>query len=97
MKASTHHRLAPTLKDKVPDSFVPDGVKSIYEIVICGLSEEVIAEAMKRGILAAAHAQGIIEISAGNYGESLDRSSSTYMRYLAITLIQNNRCGLRCR
>jgi len=39
MKASTHHRLAPTLKDKIPDSFVPDGVKSIYEIVICGLSE----------------------------------------------------------
>ena len=54
-----------------PDSFVPDGVKSIYEIVICGLSEEVIAEAMKRGILAAAHAQGIIEISAGNYGGEL--------------------------
>lgn len=71
MKASTHHRLAPTLKDKIPDSFVPDGVKSIYEIVICGLSEEVIAEAMKRGMLAAAHAKGIVEISAGNYGGEL--------------------------
>jgi formylmethanofuran--tetrahydromethanopterin N-formyltransferase len=71
MKASTHQRLAPTLKDKVPDSLVPEGVRSIYEIVICGLSEEVIAEAMKRGMLAATHAQGIRGISAGNYGGEL--------------------------
>jgi formylmethanofuran--tetrahydromethanopterin N-formyltransferase len=71
MKASTHHRLAPTLKDKIPDSYVPDGVKAIYEIVICGASEEVIAEAMKRGMLAATHADGILGISAGNYGGEL--------------------------
>ncbi len=71
MKASTHHRLAPTLREKVPDSFVPEGVKSIYEIVICGLNEEAIAEAMKRGMLAAAHALGIKTISAGNYGGEL--------------------------
>ncbi len=71
MKASTHHRLAPSLRDKVPDSFVPEGVKSIYEIVICGLSEAVIAEAMKRGMLAATHASGVMTISAGNYGGEL--------------------------
>lgn len=71
MKASTHHRLAPTLKDKVPDSYVPDGVKCIYEIIVCGLSEEVIAEAMKRGMLAAARASGVRGISAGNYGGKL--------------------------
>jgi formylmethanofuran--tetrahydromethanopterin N-formyltransferase len=55
----------------MPDSFVPDGVKSIYEIVICGLDEGVIAEAMKQGMHAAAHAQGIKSISAGNYGGEL--------------------------
>ncbi len=71
MKASTHHRLAPTLREKVPDSFVPEGVKAIYEIVICGLSEKVIAEAMKRGMLAATNAPGIMTISAGNYGGEL--------------------------
>jgi formylmethanofuran--tetrahydromethanopterin N-formyltransferase len=71
MKASTHHRLAPTLKDKIPDSYVPDGVKSIYEIVICGLDEGVIAESMKRGMFAATHAEGIKGISAGNYGGKL--------------------------
>ncbi|MGZ4901649.1 MAG: formylmethanofuran--tetrahydromethanopterin N-formyltransferase [Halobacteriota archaeon] len=71
MKASTHHRLAPTLREKIPDSFVPEGVKAIYEIVICGLSEEVIAEAMKRGMLAATNAPGIVTISAGNYGGEL--------------------------
>lgn len=71
MKASTHHRLAPTLKDKVPDSYVPDGVKCIYEIIVCGLSEEVIAEAMRRGMLAAARASGVMGISAGNYGGKL--------------------------
>ncbi len=71
MKASTHHRLAPTLREKVPDTLVPKGVRSIYEIVICGLSEQAIAEAMKRGMLAATRVQGVMRISAGNYGGEL--------------------------
>jgi formylmethanofuran--tetrahydromethanopterin N-formyltransferase len=71
MKASTHHRLAPTLREKIPDTLVPEGVRSIYEIVICGLTEEAIAEAMKRGMLAATRVQGVMRISAGNYGGEL--------------------------
>ncbi len=71
MKASTHHRLAPTLREKIPDTLVPEGVRSIYEIVICGLTEEAIAEAMKRGMLAATRVQGVKRISAGNYGGEL--------------------------
>jgi formylmethanofuran--tetrahydromethanopterin N-formyltransferase len=71
MKASTHHRLAPTLREKIPDSLVPEGVRSIYEIVICGLTEEAVAEAMKRGMLAATRVQGVKRISAGNYGGEL--------------------------
>ncbi len=71
MKASTHHRLAPTLREKIPDTLVPEGVRSIYEIVICGLTEEAIAEAMKRGMLAATRVQGVTKISAGNYGGEL--------------------------
>lgn len=71
MKASTHHRLAPTLREKIPDTLVPEGVRSIYEIVICGISEEAIAEAMKRGMLAATRVQGVMRLSAGNYGGEL--------------------------
>lgn len=71
MKASTHHRLAPTLREKISDTLVPEGVRAIYEIVICGLTEEAIAEAMKRGMLAATRVQGVTKISAGNYGGEL--------------------------
>ncbi|MGB8312087.1 MAG: formylmethanofuran--tetrahydromethanopterin N-formyltransferase [Halobacteriota archaeon] len=71
MKASTHHRLAPTLREKVPNTLVPEGVRAIYEIVICGLTEEAIAEAMKRGMLAATRVQGVKRISAGNYDGEL--------------------------
>ncbi|WOF16115.1 formylmethanofuran--tetrahydromethanopterin N-formyltransferase [Methanoplanus sp. FWC-SCC4] len=67
MSASTNHRYCPTLKGVVEDSLVPDGVNSIYEIVINGLNEEVIAEAMKKGILAAVKEEGILYIGAGNY------------------------------
>ena len=44
---------------------------ALKEVSDWDLGTIVIAEAMKRGMLAAAHAQGIIEISAGNYGGEL--------------------------
>ncbi|EHQ34523.1 formylmethanofuran--tetrahydromethanopterin N-formyltransferase [Methanoplanus limicola] len=71
MSASTNHRFCPTLKDKIEDSLVPDGVNSIYEIVINGTDEEVIAGAMRDGILAAVKEEGILYIDAGNYDGKL--------------------------
>jgi formylmethanofuran--tetrahydromethanopterin N-formyltransferase len=68
--ASTNHVLCPTLRAQVDDSQVPDGIGSVFEIVIDGLGPEPVAEAMRVGLDAAARA-GARRITAGNYGGSL--------------------------
>jgi formylmethanofuran--tetrahydromethanopterin N-formyltransferase len=70
MPASTNHRLAPTLRAQVPDTLVPKGVGAVFEIVIDGVSEEAVREAMRRGLHAAA-AAGATHITAANFGGKL--------------------------
>jgi formylmethanofuran--tetrahydromethanopterin N-formyltransferase len=71
MPASTNEKYCPTLRDKVPDSKVPSGVKSVYEIVIDGLDEKSVAKGMAAGIRAAVMVPGVKFISAGNFGGTL--------------------------
>ncbi len=71
MKASTNHPYCPTLKTLVPDSVVPEGVASVYEIVMNGLSLDAVKNGMKQGVSAAATVPGVVKISAGNYGGKL--------------------------
>ncbi|HMK47058.1 MAG TPA: formylmethanofuran--tetrahydromethanopterin N-formyltransferase [Methanocella sp.] len=71
MKASTNHRMAPTIKSKVPDTQVPANVNGIYEIVIDGVDEATVAKAMTAGIKAACTIPSVVKISAGNYGGKL--------------------------
>jgi formylmethanofuran--tetrahydromethanopterin N-formyltransferase len=71
MPASTNEQYCPTLRDKVADSKVPKGIGSVYEIVIDGLDEKSISEAMAKGIRAAVKVPGVKFISAGNFGGSL--------------------------
>jgi len=71
LKASTFHQYCPRLKKLVPDTMVPENVSSIYEIVINGLNLDVIKRAMAEGIKAAVKVQGVVKISAGNYGGKL--------------------------
>jgi formylmethanofuran--tetrahydromethanopterin N-formyltransferase len=52
------------------ESALPEGVNSVLEIVIDGLSEEAVAEATRVGVEAACR-PGIVRISAGNYGGTL--------------------------
>jgi formylmethanofuran--tetrahydromethanopterin N-formyltransferase len=68
LKASTNHPFCPGLRELVPDSQVPEGVKCAYEIVINGLSLEAVKRAMGDGVRAAAAVAGVVRISAGNYG-----------------------------
>jgi formylmethanofuran--tetrahydromethanopterin N-formyltransferase len=68
--ASTNHVLCPTLRAQVDDSDVPDGVGSVFEIVIDGLAPDPVRESMRRGLDAAARS-GALRITAGNYGGSL--------------------------
>ncbi|TAJ45210.1 formylmethanofuran--tetrahydromethanopterin N-formyltransferase [Methanofollis fontis] len=71
MPASTNEKYCPTLREKVEGSMVPEGVKALYEIVIDGLDEEAVKEAMAEGIRAACMVPGVVFISAGNFGGSL--------------------------
>jgi formylmethanofuran--tetrahydromethanopterin N-formyltransferase len=68
--ASTNHVLCPTLRVQVDDSQVPEGVGSVFEIVIDGLAPEPVREAMRVGLDAAARA-GARKLTAGNYGGTL--------------------------
>ncbi|UCG45785.1 MAG: formylmethanofuran--tetrahydromethanopterin N-formyltransferase, partial [Candidatus Bathyarchaeota archaeon] len=71
LPASTNHPLCPTLTKIVPDSQIPEGVNSVYEIVINGLNTDSIKKAMAEGIKAAVAIPGVVKISAGNYGGKL--------------------------
>jgi formylmethanofuran--tetrahydromethanopterin N-formyltransferase len=72
LMASTNHPLCPTLREQVDDSEIPDGVNSVFEIVIDGLGPDPVREAMRVGLHAAADA-GACCISAGNYGGNLGK------------------------
>ena len=68
--ASTNEAYCPTLRGRVENSQLPDGIASVYEVVVNGLDEAALADAMRRGIRAAAE-RGVEQISAGNYGGTL--------------------------
>jgi len=79
--ASTNHLYCPTLRDIEPESKVPEGVKTIYEVVINGLGLSEVKTAMAEGIRAAVKVPGVIRISAGNYGGKLGQHK-LYLREL---------------
>lgn len=70
LKASTNTAYCPTLR-AVVDSELPLTAKAVYEIVIDGLSEEAVRQAMLAGMLAALQSTAIVRITAGNYGGKL--------------------------
>ncbi len=69
MVATTNDPFAPTLRP-ITGTALPDGVNSVYEIVLDGLDFPAIAGAMRAGI-AAAMLPGVHTITAGNYGGKL--------------------------
>ncbi len=71
MVATTNEKYCPTIRDKVEDTKVPEGVEAVYEIVIDGIDEASIKAATKAGIEAAVKVPGLKLISAGNFGGSL--------------------------
>jgi len=69
---TTNHPYCPSLKKKLgKTSKVPEGVNYIPEIVINGVSLKAVREAMKAGVEAALKVDGVVKISAGNYGGKL--------------------------
>lgn len=71
LKASTSHSFCPTLRGRV-ESMLHEETHCAYEIVIDGINEQAVAQAMIEGINAAC-GNGVIAISAGNYGGKLGK------------------------
>jgi formylmethanofuran--tetrahydromethanopterin N-formyltransferase len=69
LPASTNTYYCPTLKAQVATQ-LPEQVNAVMEIVIDGLDIDVIKTAMREGILAAC-GEGVMKITAGNYGGNL--------------------------
>jgi len=79
---TTNHPYCSTLKKKLGlESKVPEDVKYIPEIVINGTSMDVVKKAMKAGIQSASKVDGVVRISAGNYGGKLGKHK-IYLREL---------------
>jgi formylmethanofuran--tetrahydromethanopterin N-formyltransferase len=78
---TTNHLYCPSLKDKISDSKVPEGVNSIPEIVINGVSLDAVKKAMKEAIITVKDMSGVVKISAGNYGGKLGKHR-IYLREL---------------
>ncbi len=71
LKASTADAYCPTLRGRV-ESKLHDDANCAYEIVVDGVDETSVASAMTIGIRAAA-GDGIVAITAGNYGGKLGK------------------------
>lgn len=73
--ASTNDTFCPTLRDRneIP-SQLPDGVRSVMEIIINGRDLATVSQATQAAIAAAALVDGVVRITAGNYGGRLGKS-----------------------
>ncbi|MDF2955835.1 formylmethanofuran--tetrahydromethanopterin N-formyltransferase [Candidatus Alkanophaga liquidiphilum] len=78
---TTNHPFCPTLRNSIPDSKVPEDVASIPEIVINGISLDIVKKAMRATIKSVEGVSGVLKISAGNYGGKLGKYK-IYLREL---------------
>jgi formylmethanofuran--tetrahydromethanopterin N-formyltransferase len=71
LRASTNDAFCPTLRGRVESQLV-EGAHAAYEIVINGVDEPSVSAAMRACIVAAA-TDGVLAITAGNYGGKLGK------------------------
>jgi formylmethanofuran--tetrahydromethanopterin N-formyltransferase len=70
LKASTNDAYCPTIRP-LTESAIPRESQAVYEIVIDGLSEQAVQQAMRAGLHAACETGGLSLVTAGNYGGKL--------------------------
>lgn len=73
LSASTNDAYCPTIRG-VTKTELPPEVEAVFEIVIDGLNEQAVRDAMRAGIAAVCDlgfANGIVKVTAGNYGGKL--------------------------
>jgi formylmethanofuran--tetrahydromethanopterin N-formyltransferase len=69
LRASTNDAYCPTLRGQVKTA-LPDGANAVYEIVLDGIDLASVEEATRVGVRAACR-DGVLGITAGNYGGKL--------------------------
>ena len=75
LHASTNDAFCPTLREQTK-SYVLQETSAALELVIDGLSSEIVGQAMRVGILAACEVGpscGVLKITGGNYGGKLGK------------------------
>jgi formylmethanofuran--tetrahydromethanopterin N-formyltransferase len=70
LKASTNDKWCPTLTAQT-ETELEANERAVYEIVIDGLTQAAVAKAMQVGLDTVASSEGILRVSAGNYGGKL--------------------------
>ena len=69
---TTNHLYCPSLRERLgKESRVPEGVGYIAEVVFDGVSLDAVKEATKAGVRAVLDIDGVVKVSAGNYGGKL--------------------------
>lgn len=63
----------PSLRDKIEDSKVPEGVNSILNLLMFGASPDLMKKAMAVGLRAAAQVPGVMFLGAMNFGGEFGR------------------------
>jgi len=71
LPASTNHPFCPTLRGVASDSKIPEGVKSVYEVVLNGIDLASVKAATAKGVKAASEVGGVLNITAVNFGGKL--------------------------
>jgi len=71
LPASTNHPFCPTLRGVASDSKIPEGVKSVYEVVLNGIDLASVKAATAKGVKAASEVGGVLKITAVNFGGKL--------------------------
>ena len=73
--ASTYEKFCPTLRETLGEkSGLPEGVRSVMEIIIDGRDLKSIIDATQAAIAASRETPDLLRISAGNYGGRLGKS-----------------------
>jgi formylmethanofuran--tetrahydromethanopterin N-formyltransferase len=70
--ATTNDEYCPSLA-RNEGSRIPENVKCVYEVIVSGLKLENVVRGMKAGIESATKVQGVLNITASNYGGSLGK------------------------
>jgi formylmethanofuran--tetrahydromethanopterin N-formyltransferase len=79
---TTNHPYCPSLRTVLgKQSLIPNGVNYVPEIVVNGLSQDVVEESLRVGIQAVLDVDDVLRVSAGNY-EGVLGDYKIYLREL---------------